>query len=69
MVTENKITLLNEEFENEKTGEKIQGITVIVDGKLKEVMDILITQNRYDIYTEIVKEALFEGINVMITKR
>jgi len=27
MVTENKITLLNEEFENEKTGEKIQGIT------------------------------------------
>jgi len=69
MVTENKITLLNEEFENEKTGEKIQGITVIVDGKLKEVMDILITQNRYDNYTEIVKEALFEGINVMITKR
>jgi len=47
MGTENKITLLNEEFENEKTGEKIQGITVIVDGKLKEVMDILITQNRY----------------------
>ena len=69
MVTENKITLLNEEFENEKTGEKIQGITVIVDGKLKEVMNILITQNRYDNYTEIVKEALFEGINVMITKR
>ena len=29
----NKVTILSEEFENDKTGEKVQGITIIVDGK------------------------------------
>ena len=36
------VTILNEEFENDKTGEKVQGLTIIVDGKLKQVMDIVI---------------------------
>lgn len=29
----NAVTILNEEFENDKTGEKVQGITIIVDEK------------------------------------
>lgn len=37
----NTVTILNEEFENDKTGEKVQGITIIVEGKLKEVLDLL----------------------------
>ena len=37
----NKVTILSEEFENDKTGEKVQGITIIVDGKFKEVVDLL----------------------------
>ena len=37
----NTITILNEEFENDKTGEKVQGITIIMDGKFKEVVDLL----------------------------
>lgn len=36
----NTVTILNEEFENDKTGEMVQGITIIVDGKLKEVIDL-----------------------------
>ena len=28
----NTVTILNEEFENDKTGEKVQGITIIIDG-------------------------------------
>jgi len=31
-----KITIMREDFENEQTGEKIEGITVIVDGILKQ---------------------------------
>ena len=53
-------------IENEQTGEKLQGLTVIVDGKLKQVMDIIIVKN--DNYTEVVKDALFEGINNIINK-
>ncbi|MEQ3122443.1 hypothetical protein AAAX76_03470 [Roseburia amylophila] len=63
----NTVTILNEEFENDKTGEKVQGITIIVDGKLKEVLDLLMKNNPdYKNYTEIVRDAFFDGINLMI---
>ena len=53
----NTVTILNEEFENDKTGEKVQGITIIVDGKLKEVLDLLMKNNPdYKNYTEIVRD-------------
>lgn len=63
----NTVTILNEEFENDKTGEKVQGITIIMDGKLKEVVDTLMNNNPdYKNYTEIVRDAFFKGINSMI---
>ena len=64
---DNTVTILNEEFENDKSGEKVQGITIIVDGKLKEVLDLLMKNNPdYKNYTEIVRDAFFNGINSMI---
>ncbi|MGG0276946.1 hypothetical protein [Bacillus rhizoplanae] len=69
MSNENVVTILNEEFENDKTGEKVQGLTIIVDGKLKQVMDKIIDKNdNYSNYTEVVRDALFEGINNIIHK-
>ena len=63
----NTVTILNEEFENDKTGEKVQGITIIVEGKHKEVLDLLMKNNpNYKNYTEIVRDAFFNGINSMI---
>ena len=63
----NTVAILNEEFENDKTGEKVQGITIIVEGKLKEVLDLLMKNNPdYKNYTEIVRDAFFNGINSMI---
>lgn len=51
----NTVTILNEEFENDKTGEKVRGITIIVDGKLKEILDVLIKNDpNYENYTDIV---------------
>ncbi len=63
----NTVTILNEEFENDKTGEKVQGITIIMDGKLKEVVDLFMENNSsYNNYTEVIRDALFKGINSMI---
>lgn len=69
MNNENVVTILNEEFENDKTSEKVQGLTIIVDGKLKQVMDIIIEKDEnYNNYTDIVRDSLFNGINDIINK-
>lgn len=67
---DNKVTILHEEFENENTGEKVQGITIIVDGKLKEVIDLLMKNNpNHKNYVEVVQDAFFKGINSMIVEQ
>ena len=67
MSNENVVTILNEEFENDKTGEKVQGLTIIVDGKLKQAMDNIIEKDdNYNNYSEIVRDSLFDGINNII---
>ena len=63
----NIFTILSEEFENDKSGEKVQGITIIIDGQLKEVIDLFMQNNlNYKNYTEIVRDAFLKGINSMI---
>jgi hypothetical protein len=69
VIDENIITMLSEEFENDKTGVKVEGITIIVDGKLQQVLDTLKLKNEnYKNYTEILRDALFEGINNLTNK-
>lgn len=60
----NIFTILSEEFENDKSGEKVQGITILIDGQLKEVIDLFMQNNpNYKNYTEIVRDAFLKGIN------
>lgn len=69
MSDKSTVTMLSEEFENDKTGEKVEGITIIVDGKLKEVLDLIKIRNKnYNNYTEILRDALFDGINNLTNK-
>ena len=57
------ISLMTEEFENEKTGEKVEGITIIVDGILKEFFDIIkLEKKEYTNNVSIVQDALMKGL-------
>lgn len=57
------ISIMTEEFENEKTGEKVEGITIMVDGILREFFDILKERNhKYDDNVSIVQDALMKGL-------
>ncbi|MBM6847136.1 hypothetical protein H6A00_08645, partial [Bacillus licheniformis] len=50
-------------------GEKVEGITIIVDGQFKQVLDIIKAKSdSYQNYTEIIRDALFEGVNSMTMK-
>ena len=57
------ILIISEEFENEKTGEKVEGITIIVDGSLKEFLDIIKTQKlQYKNNVSVIQDALMQGL-------
>lgn len=63
-----QVTFLNDEFENSMTGEKVEGITVIVDGKFKDLLYDLLDKNsdKYSNVTEIVRDALAIGLKDLI---
>lgn len=69
MNSHDTVTMLNEEFVNDQTGEKVEGITIIIDGQFKQVLDIIKAKSdSYENYTEIIRDAVFEGVNSMTMK-
>ena len=60
------ISIISEEFENEKTGEKVEGITIIVDGMFKEFLDIIKSKKpQYKNNSSIVQDALINGLEII----
>lgn len=60
------VTIISEEFENEKTGEKVEGITIMVDGVLKDFLDIIKTQkSQYENNVNVIQDALMKGLEVI----
>ena len=37
-MSDHKISILSEKFENENTGELVEGIKIMIDGKLKSML-------------------------------
>ncbi len=57
------ISIMTEEFENEKTGERVEGITIMVDGAIKELFDIIKREKvEYESNASIVQDALMKGL-------
>lgn len=65
----NKMRIISEEFTNETTGENITGLTLMLDGKIKQVFDIMVQKSGgTKTYLDIMQEALISGINSQIQK-
>lgn len=57
------ISMMVEEFENEKTGEKVEGITIIVDGILKEFVNIVKAKDsKYETTIDVIQDSLMRGL-------
>lgn len=66
---DNKMRIMAEEFENTDTGEKVTGITVMIDGKLKQVFDVMIKKSDGEkSYLEMLQEVLVMGIDEYIKR-
>lgn len=60
--------MMRETFANDKTGENVDGITIIIDGVLKQVLDKIISENndKYTDYITLLQDVLMKGINDII---
>lgn len=66
---DNKMRIMSEEFENTNTGEKVTGVTVMIDGKLKQVFDVMIKKSGVEkSYLEMLQEVLVMGIDEYIKR-
>ena len=66
---DNKMRIMSEEFENTNTGEKVTGVTVMIDGKLKQVFDVMIKKSGGEkSYLEMLQEVLVMGIDEYINR-
>ena len=68
-IMDNKMRIMAEEFESTDTGEKVTGITVMIDGKLKQVFDAMIKKSDGEkSYLEMLQEVLVMGIDEYIKR-
>lgn len=67
MEKDNKLRLLNEKFVNGETGEEVEGITIMIDGQFKQVLDILIANSPdYSSYHEMIRDIIFAGTSQLM---
>jgi len=60
------ISIMSEEFENEKTGEAVEGITIMIDGVFKDFLDIIKHRTqRYENNSQLIYDALIQGLEVI----
>lgn len=58
------ISILTEEFENEQTNEKVEGITIIVDGMLKDFVEIVKAKDSsYQTTVDVIQDSLMKGLD------
>ncbi len=60
-------TIMKDTFGKKDSDEKVEGLTVIVDGKLKDMFDKIIRESeRYNNYTDVLSMVILKGINEII---
>lgn len=60
------ITVLKDTFKS-SSGNEVDGITFIVDGKFKDGLDIILSKsNKHNTYQDLLTDAVFKGIDVIL---
>ncbi|MGJ7923236.1 hypothetical protein [Neobacillus sp. LXY-4] len=60
-------TIMKDMFGKKGSEEQVEGLTLIIDGKLKEVFDTIIAKSDdYNNYTDVLSSVIVHGINEII---
>lgn len=63
---DNKMRIVQEKFINENSGEKVIGLTLMVDGKIKQIFDIIVQKyGGTKTYVDIMHEIIVSGIGTI----
>ncbi|BCN32367.1 hypothetical protein [Anaeromicropila herbilytica] len=66
-MSEQSFTIIKDTFGKEGSDETVEGLTVIIDGKIKEVFDTILRKcPNYNSYTDLMSEIIVNGINKII---
>jgi hypothetical protein len=69
MNSENTFTIMKDMFGKKGSDEQVEGLTLIIDGKLKDVFDtILAKSDDYKNYTDVLSSVIVHGVNGIIEK-
>lgn len=63
---DSNLVILNEKFKKENSEQEVDGLTIIVDGVIKQVFDTIRDLKEYDEYNEVLRDVIVEGINKII---
>lgn len=60
-------TIMRDTFGKQGSDETVEGLTIIIDGKLKEMFDIIISKKgKHKDYTDLMSDVILNGINKII---
>ncbi|MEC0303036.1 hypothetical protein [Terribacillus saccharophilus] len=63
-------TIMKDTFGKKGTEEQVEGLTLIIDGKLKEVFDTIIERSdEYKTYTDVLSNVIIYGVNEIIESK
>ncbi|MGG1221003.1 hypothetical protein ABE236_26600 [Priestia endophytica] len=68
MSEQNKLVILNETLKKEGSEEEVEGLTIVVDGVIQQMFEIIKSERGYTNYNEVLRDIIFEGVNSIIKK-
>lgn len=68
-MSDNKLVILNETFGKEGSDEKMEGLTIIIDGKIKTAFDMIKARRGYEHSHEVLSDIIFAGIEKILTEK
>lgn len=68
-MSNNKLVIMNDSFKKEGSDEEIEGLTLMIDGIIKQVFDKIKDDRNHKNYNDVLKDVIFEGINTIIKNK